>query len=429
MTTSKTLKIPFNMDVVANGAPLTSAIYSNCDGLREDLLDQFFFPQTQQEAMPYYVFKEKEVQGICKASEAVYGALVDSLELLFDKYADKIPEYYGAEFINEYPEFVEYAKHTYKNNHEAIYGRFDVAYDFENGKVLGFYENNGDTPVMLFESCYMQDWFAQQAGSPEQQSNVWLENLQRYIGKVTKYKNNPKIGILSAMGAIEDSLTSEYLYWALNEHADCYLYDFEDLYYDFTHKHQPFHVGDVDFDFIFALQPWEEMVVASPDIIAEWREWGDNVQFLEPAWRWFISNKGSLAWIWWLMNHSGETEFIEEHKEALNYLLPTYLTANGMKDYVTKPLIGRLSNNIQVFKDNEMVYSTEGFYEEMQVVYQAYCEPQSVEGRGRAIVGVWMAPYGVEDLKMEASTICLREFDMHVNDIGSERFIPHIVED
>ena len=63
------------------------------------------------------------------------------------------------------------------------------------------------------------------------------------------------------------------------------------------------------------------------------------------------------------------------------------------------------------------------------MVYQAYCQTGNVAGRAPAILGVWMAPYGDEPLVMEASTICVREFDDKVTSIANERFIPHIVTD
>ncbi|MGI2897358.1 glutathionylspermidine synthase family protein, partial [Vibrio alginolyticus] len=107
---------------------------------------------------PFYRFTREEVKAINIASEQVYNLLVNSLDFLFSEaYKSLIPTFYGREFIEPFPEFVEYAIHTYEQNHEAIYGRFDIAYDFENGKVLKFYEGNLDTPTMYYDSVIMQD--------------------------------------------------------------------------------------------------------------------------------------------------------------------------------------------------------------------------------------------------------------------------------
>ena len=127
----------------------------------------------------------------------MYGALVDSLELLFTKYEHLIEHFYGQEFIERYPQFVDYAKHTYFENHEAIGGRFDVAYDFEQGQVRGFYEFNGDTPVMLFESVAMQDWMVTQIGHAEDQSNYWFENLNQQINKVVPPHRGQRVGFFA----------------------------------------------------------------------------------------------------------------------------------------------------------------------------------------------------------------------------------------
>lgn len=423
-----TAPFKFDLDVIRSESPITAAIFENHSELTAQLEDQFFYPTNFQDNMPFYSLKESEAELICKASETVYGALVDSLELLFHKYPEKISEFYGSEFLAEHPQFIEYAKYTYDNNHEAVYGRFDIAYDWNHEKVLGFYEFNGDTPVMLFESVIMQNWMAKQINHPEDQSNWWQENIKEYSQRVLPpYKKN-RIAFLADFSAVEDALTTELMRWTFDDYAECFLHDINDFEYDFTFKDKPFHVDGQQFDFVYILMPWEEMAEASPDIIRDWKKWGDSVRFLEPSWRWFVSNKGGYAWLWWLLNHSDEHEFIEEHKGALRYMLKTQLTPDGMTDYVRKPLMGRLSSNIAIYKDNEIVYETEGGYNDCPVVYQEFCEPAKLEGRGRAIVGVWMAPHGKEKLYMEGSTICIREFDNDVTDIGNERFVPHIIE-
>lgn len=419
----------FRMSKVAENTPLTAAIFENSLELESHLRDQFYYPTMNSNAMPYYCFSEEESKRIAHAAESVYGALVDSLDLLFNKYEHKIFEFFGADFLGQHQDFIDYARHVYNENHEAIYGRFDIAFDFNSGEVLGVYEFNGDTPVMLFESVVMQNIFAEQIGKGQDQCNYWPENLAASINRIIKPFGEKRIAFLGDMEAIEDALTAEYLRWAFDSYGECYLHDISELEYDFLLRDKPFHVKRQQFDYIYMLMPWEEMVENSPDIIADWRKWADSVRFFEPAWRWFVSNKGSMAWLWWLMNSGLESEFVEQHRDAMAYLLPTFMREPvDMPRYVRKPLMGRLSRNIAIMSNGEVEYETDGDYWDCPMIYQEYCETGALHERGKAIVGVWMAPYGREALVMEASTLCVREYDDAVTDIGNERFIPHIVE-
>ncbi len=421
--------IPFSVKSIAELSPLTAAIFNNDPELLEVFNHQFHYPTTHADSMPFYEFRESEVRQICEASEAVYGALVDSLELLFTKYEHLIGRFYGEAFIDKFPQFVDYAKFTYFENHEAIGGRFDIAYDFENECVRGVYEFNGDTPVMLFESVAVQDWMVNQIGRQNDQCNHWFENLIENINKIVPHYEHSRVGFFANMKAIEDALTTEQLRWTFGGHSECHLHDLSELEYDFTYGDKPFHVRGKQFDFLFMLLPWEEMIENSPEIIFEWQKWGQTVKFFEPAWRWFVSNKGSMAWLHWLMTSGEEPEFTEQYGWALNFLLPTTLEPlHECETFVEKPMLGRLSSNIRIIHQGEVTYETGGYYGNTPMVYQAYCEPGRIPGRSSAIVGVWMAPFAGEPLMMEASTVCIREFDDQVNDIGNERFIPHLVD-
>jgi glutathionylspermidine synthase len=130
-----------------------------------------------------------------------------------------------------------------------------------------------------------------------------------------------------------------------------------------------------------------------------------------------------------------DSEFADAYGELP--VLETYVTPDVFKArgemYVSKPLIGRLSNNIVIHGDGEVKFDSKGSYEGYEVIYQAYHEPHKVEGRNNFILGMWMAPIVEQethshDLMAEPVTMAIREFDEPVLSIGNERFIPHLVE-
>lgn len=405
------------------------------------LADEFVFPENENGNTPFYQFSESEIEALNVASEKVYNLLVDSLDFLFsDKYKHLIPQFFGKEFIEEHPEFVDYAIYTFKNNHEAIYGRFDIAYDFENGKVLKFYEGNLDTPTMYYDSVVMQNHLMERLNRTNDQYNLHYENLAKNIKKVMGGKTR-SVAFLCDTEITEDCITTELLFHAFNNNTRnvAIFADINNLFYDYSRNGAKWIVDDFELDCIFALYPWEDMVVdlysQRPNPLKEWRKWADRVKFLEPAWRWFVANKGVWAWLTHIHEVLSKDDeaihaFVEKNYEAWQYTIRTYMEKpDWLKDYVRKPLQGRMSNNIEFYENNTLIHETEGFYSDDDFVYQELHPTTSADGGvTKAIVCTWLAPWddGAE-LDMESSGVAVREFTGEVLQIKHERFMPHIV--
>jgi len=403
--------------------------------------DEFVFPENKDGITPFYQFTRNEVREINVATERVYGLLVDSLDFLFsDKYKHLIPKFYGKEWIEKYPEFVEYAIHTFKNNHESIYGRFDIAYDFEKGKVLKFYEGNLDTPTMYFDSVVMNNHLLERLGEGGSQYNLQYENLAKNVSRVLGLSEN-KIAFLFDSNITEDAITTELLFHAFNDNTSslCMLSDINKLRYDWELNKPKFTLDDVVVNHIFALYPWEDMVydfyAEFPNPLKEWKQWADHTRFFEPAWRFFVSNKGVWAWLTYLEEVLAKEDenvaaFIESYLDALEYVIPSYMEKpERLKNYVKKPLQGRMSNNVEFYIDDKLVHETEGYYANDDFIYQEYEPTTSAdEGKSKAIVCSWLAPWiNGEKLDMESSGIAVREFTGELLEVKKERFMPHIV--
>lgn len=431
----------FSVDeFIRTEAPMTFGLFNDEHTVRKDLDSLFSFPTEHREAMPFYVFREHEAKSIAHTSERVYAALCSAVEWLAVN-RDRVPEFFGREFCERYPEFIEYAFYTFENDHEALYGRFDMAVDVDSGMVSGVYEFNGDTPVMLFESTILQNWLTERVNKtslvPFEQSNTYFPETQAALRKVLKPDADGELaaGILLHAEYIEDAATCETLFQLLDgsglcttliDHIDNVGFDPEAV------DESPWSVTDKPMGNLFALQPWEEIVASCyDDVIVNWRDWANKVRMFEPAWRWFLANKGIWAVATYLMETNkwywGEYRYLP--------ILPTYMSPDRFtKDrqpFVQKPLVGRLSNNITIHQgDGDVLFASDGAYEGEPCVYQAYCPPGQLEGRNNFIVGQWMAADASTDepLVMQAASLCIREFDKPVLDIGNERFIPHLIE-
>lgn len=382
--------------------------------------------------VPFYTFSSEEITKLATACEEMYDALYDAVGLLLNNDTDLIPKFFGNDFIKEFPEFVEYARHTYNKINPAIYGRFDLAF-YPDGAIK-FYEFNGDTPTMLFESSCVNHVMLDKIGKAGSQFNEWQEHFIYNIDKIVK--PGQTLAVVAKMDITTDALTAEYIYnTAISCGVKAILMDFSDLEYEMMDK--VFHYqGDI-VHAVYILKPWEEMVEESPDIISEWRRWADKCFFFEPAWRWFTSNKGIWAYIYELLVSNRYDDHVikytNKHAHVLAYVLPTYLEMErpvNLKDFVAKPIIGRCSQSIRVYKDGVMMHNTEGWYSDVPCIAQQWYPPPNLPERDQFVTCVWMAPYDYDNDRaaMAASVVTVRECKGDVTNIISEAVYPCMVE-
>lgn len=408
----------------------------------KDVREYFAFPLANTENMPVYNLPLSACADIETVFESAYSMLTEAVGKLFARGNATVMEYMGCAFLRKHPYFIDYAKFTYHDAgsaRQSIYGRFDAILNPETNVVEGIYEFNGDTPTMLFESVLLQNQICKRVtGDDEMQLNSFyplLTTLFENMGQVPG-----KVAIICDNNSFEDVATCEVLAQVIGDEAgnEIRYVDFTEIDFDYNHKTNPFCAGDDHFAVMFTLQPWEETVESfahhCPVAFDKWQEWAGHVTFLEPAWRWFASNKG----IWAFVTHLFETDPEFQKRYANVPLLPTYLTADRFLEheemYVGKPKIGRMSNNIEIFNaDGSHKFSTDGAYAGDDRVFQMYAEPFKVNGRHNFIIGMFMVPDEATNYntmrEATAATLCIREFDSPVLGICNERFIPHVLID
>lgn len=416
--------------------PFMRAFYHEHETMNKDLQDLFAFPNKNKDSMPFFHFSQDECDHIYYVMQDYSMMMEEALRKMF-KSTDfhlHVRKYFDCEMIRKHGTmFAEYARYTWNDKHPSMYGRFDVVFDPSGKKVLGVYEFNGDTPVMLFESTVLQNNLSTQVnGDSERQFNDWWCHATT--------QNNSQFGEVSAVfcdtNFVEDTTTCEVMSQVistLNPFGHCSLLDIRHLDFDHMNIEKPWVIKDTNqyLDNIFILMPWEEMILNFPEGFSNWHRWAGNVLFHEPAWRWFLSHKGMMAYITELMAHDNDFRTRWSHLPILRaYMSPSRFIEENVP-YVSKPVVGRLSMNIEIRDGSgELMGNSDGPYSYETRIYQEYLPPKETEEGKNFILGVWLAPRVPNNqTPPEPVTLCVREFESPILKISNERFVPHIIVD
>jgi glutathionylspermidine synthase len=132
--------------------------------------------------------------------------------------------------------------------------------------------------------------------------------------------------------------------------------------------------------------------------------------FIEPPWKFLLSNKGLLSVLW---------ELFPGHRN----LLPTYdspapfVDASGSgTSYVKKPRLSREGANVSLVEGGRTIEENGGDYGEEGFVYQALA-PIPVFDGNRPVCGVWVVNH-------EACGLGMREDTRRITG-NLSRFVPH----
>lgn len=275
----------------------------------------------------------------------------------------------------------------------SLYGRFDFSFDGATPKLL---EYNADTPTALVEAAVAQ-WFWLQETRPEADQ---FNSIHERLIEVWKRWRGNTIHFSSVKEHPEDQQTVLYLRDTCEQAGVKAKSVFiEDIGWDPERK----RFVDLDNEIIeraFKLYPWEWL----------WHEEfsahlaSDPLQFIEPAWKMLLSNKGLLPILW---------ELFPEHPN----LLPAYELAAPLGErYIRKPKLSREGANVAWVEGGVIVEETQGDYGEEGYVYQALANVPEFNGH-HPIFGVWVVDH-------EAAGLGIREDTSKITG-NLSRFVPH----
>jgi glutathionylspermidine synthase len=288
---------------------------------------------------------------------------------------------------------------SWERDDPSLYGRFDLLYDGTDIKLL---EYNADTPTALLEASVVQ-WFWMKECFPDaDQFNSIHEKL------IASWKTWPRptdrvYYFACVADSVEDLGNTEYLRdTAVQGGLETRPVFIEDIGWD------PIGRGFVDLEgcairSLFKLYPWEWLIGEEfgPRLLEA------RTDFIEPAWKMILSNKGILAVLW---------DLFEGHP----LLLEAHFEEGVIKDgYVRKPLLSREGENILIAKDGA-ASETEGTYGAEGYVYQRYRPLPEFEGN-YPVIGSWI-------IGGEPAGMGIREDRTEITK-NTSRFIPHLFEE
>lgn len=304
-------------------------------------------------------------------SEELFGFHLSEIENLkfitsnaysvFEKATNKIINDQQLDYLNIPRYFQPIIEKTWKerNDYPFMYGRFDIngGLDSKEARIIEF---NADTCSTIPETIYWQQTQLKMLKGKLQFNELasHLEQLLRKIKSSVTFQD--AYFLASSFGYIEDQLNCETLLDIASKCGYNSLYaNLEDVtfsedqgvLYNMGKEYQPVDVW-------FKLIPWDWMFNEEPELAKTLITIIEKklCVVLNPPYTAIWQNKRFLA-------------YITEHFPN-RYIAETYLDTSKLSSYVSKPVYGRLGENINIVGEDRV--SSKGEYESQQVVYQKY---------------------------------------------------------
>jgi len=344
----------------------------------------------------YYSFRSSEIERIESTTNELHEMCLQAAQHIIDHNRFKelaIPD-----------AAITTIKQSWEDEPPAFYGRFDLAYDGDQLKLL---EYNADTPTALLEASVAQwQWLQQLFPKLDQFNSIhekllakWQE-LKRYVAKPVHFAYLEAPDVENS----EDLMTVSYLMDVASQAGiESVLMRIDDIGWDEPQNCFVDLTGR-PMRSIFKLYPWEWLLrdqyanqLLSTYTLTQW---------IEPIWKMLLSNKGILPILWELF--PGHPNLLECH----------FNQQKNLVDYVKKPLLSREGANLTIQRSGS-VQQTEGPYGEEGFVFQATARISNLDG-AYPVIGSWL-------IDGEAAGIGIRESATPVTN-NLSCFVPHLFE-
>lgn len=263
---------------------------------------------------------------------------------------------------------------SWKNKRPDIYGRFDLAYNDGQIKLLEF---NADTPTLLLESSVIQWFWLQDYNKDLDQYNSIHDKLVTHLRSL-KSKLLPGKLFFSGPDNAEDFVTTRYLQDAAAQAG----LETEFLFIHDVGVNDEYRFTDREGNpvrNIFKLYPYEWLFDEpfGKYLITN----RDECYWFEPPYKAILSNKMMLKYLYELFPDSPYVLPCVHYKDGQTGPLP--------QSYAKKPIFSREGENVSLVKNGQPLEATEGEYGDEGYIYQQYFELPEFDGR-HPILGSWI---------------------------------------
>lgn len=303
------------------------------------------------------------------------------------------------------PAFFDLVRRSWKEGQPHLYGRFDFSYSGNGAAKL--LEANYDTPTSLLEAASVQLlWLEDQiaAGHLPAEANQFNTLAEDLVRAFATFPKHAPFYFSAIAGSLEDRGTTDFLR-RMARHAgiDARHIDIQDIGLA-SDGHFVDLLGQ-PIERLFKLHAWEHIFLEpfGRAVVTS------GTQFVEPAWKAIISNKGILALLW--AQFPGHPNLLPAHVEAQ----PGQPVPPG---WVRKPFFSREGANIEIHTADHRYLAESGPYTDAPYVLQQFA-PLPRFGDSYTVVGSWVVgdtPAGIG----------IREDDSLITK-DSSRFLPHVV--
>ncbi len=295
---------------------------------------------------------------------------------------------------------------SWRNQQPHLYGRLDLAYNGTGpAKLL---ELNYDTPTSLFETGFFQwVWLEDQkmrgrVPPAADQFNSLQDQLEHRFASISLQQ---PCYFASVDGNIEDKGTVNYLMDIASQAGVATRYlAMEQLG---VIEGQLVDQDNYPIQALFKLYPWEFMLREDFGV----HLLTSRTQWLEPAWKMLLSNKGILPLLW---------QKFPQHPNLLPAFFEDAANQPLTAGWVRKPLYSREGANIELVDSQGQRLQVDGPYTDAPFIRQAFT-PLPKFDQSYTLIGSWV----VGD---SAAGIGIREDDSLITK-DSSRFLPHIILD
>lgn len=337
-----------------------------------------------------YQFEEREVLHLEKATAEIFTMCLEVADHVIQKKLYKefcIPQ-----------QFEHFIEQSWKEDLPSFYGRFDLAYNDGQIKLLEF---NADTPTSLLEASVIQWYWLQDYNKEYDQFNSLHEGLVAHLKECKEWLRPGLLYFSSVKDSVEDFMTVKYLQDCASQAG----IDTDFIYIDEISLNEDYKFATEDnrpIQNIFKLYPWEWMFGEEFGPYLSHNR--DETRWIEPPYKAILSNKMLLVYLHKLFPRSP-------------YILPCFFESDGgLSYYVKKPVFSREGANVSIIKDGQLIEEEKGDYGSEGFIYQQFASLPNFDGHN-AVIGSWIVggnPAGIG----------IRESSNLITNNGS-RFCPH----
>jgi len=341
----------------------------------------------------FYEFTAREVDNLEQATNELHEMCLAAVQHVIDE------DLFARMRISDLAATL--VRKTWDAEPPAIYGRFDLAYDGTQIKLL---EYNADTPTALVEAAVIQ-WYWMKDNFPHgDQFNSIHDKLIAKWKELLQYCGSPLFfaGVDDAVH--EDLMTLSYLADTAQQAGHTVtLLNMEEIGYDHD-SYRFVSPSREPIKSVFKLYPWEWML--AEEFGQYLNQTSVATDWIEPPWKMVLSNKGILPVLW---------EMYPNHQ----YLLPAYFEdeqPNTLVEYCRKPIFGREGKNVSLHRRSGEL-SNEGEYGQEGYIRQAIAPIPEFEG-SFPVLGSWV-------IDGESAGVGIRESETPISD-NLSCFVPHM---